>query len=89
MIKPCEDRIDILEAQLAEANKRIRMLETANGTYATIERELVEAKKDAERYRWLRKRGISLTGSTRGWRSGEYLDKHIDAAIDQAMREGE
>jgi hypothetical protein len=45
-----------------------------------LERELVEAMKDAERYRWLRKGGIDhlLHGRL----------EELDAAIDAAMKEG-
>ena len=45
-----------------------------------LERELAEARKDAERYRWLRKGGIDhlLHGRL----------EELDNAIDAAMKEG-
>ena len=58
-----------------------------------LERELAEAKRDAERYRWLRNRhykggmlgvwretkeGVAIVD---GWLSGAELDKAIDAAM--------
>lgn len=52
-----------------------------------LERELAEAKKDAERYRWLRddERGRSLSVSSLEWKNNAELS---DAAIDAAMKEG-
>ena len=51
-----------------------------------LERELAEAKKDAERYRWLRddERGRSLSVSSLEWKNNAELS---DAAIDAAMKE--
>jgi hypothetical protein len=52
-----------------------------------LERELAEARKDAERYRWLRgdKRGRSLSVSSLEWTGNAELS---DAAVDAAMKEG-
>ena len=52
-----------------------------------LERELAEAQKDAERYRWLRddERGRSLSVSSLEWKNNAELS---DAAIDAAMKEG-
>ena len=52
-----------------------------------LERELAEARKDAERYRWLRddERGRSLSVSSLEWKNNSELS---DAAIDAAMKEG-
>ena len=48
-------------------------------------RGLVEAKRDAERYRWLRENGDQAIGRDRGcgpeWTYGEELDALIDAAL--------
>ena len=53
-----------------------------------LERELAEAQKDAERYRWLRddERGRSLSVSSLEWKNHAELS---DAAIDAAIRKGE
>jgi hypothetical protein len=52
-----------------------------------LERKLAEARKDAERYRWLRgdKRGRSLSVSSLEWTGNAELS---DAAVDAAMKEG-
>ena len=52
-----------------------------------LERELVAARKDAERYRWLRndKRGRSLSVSSLEWTGSAELS---DAAVDAAMKKG-
>tara|TARA_R110002126_G_scaffold20793_1_gene76231 strand:+ start:144 stop:344 length:201 start_codon:yes stop_codon:yes gene_type:complete len=47
-----------------------------------LERELAEARKDAERYRWLRDNSYSTP--IRSWLAGDELDDNIDAA----MKEG-
>jgi hypothetical protein len=50
-----------------------------------LERELAEAKRDAERYRWLRSRVIY--GPI--WSPQIIFDDTLDAAIDTAMNGGE
>jgi hypothetical protein len=66
-----------LERELVEAREQLRLCNVDQFTTAA---ELAEAKKDAERYRWLRKGGIDhlLHGRL------QELDDNIDAA----MKEG-
>jgi hypothetical protein len=49
-----------------------------------LERELAEAKKDAERYRWLRDEAQNTMKQQRAWLASNELDDNIDAA----MKEG-
>ena len=48
-----------------------------------LERELAEARKDAERYRWLRENNFQEP-TPKGFRT---TLEEIDAAIDEAMKE--
>jgi hypothetical protein len=50
-----------------------------------LERELAEARKDAERYRWLRDEAQNTMKQQRAWLASNELDDNIDAA----MKEGE
>jgi len=52
-----------------------------------LERELQEARKDAERYRWLRDVGND-TWIPLGKRPGVSFTHETDAAIDAARKEG-
>ena len=65
-----------------------------------LERELAEARRDAERYRWLRdcnawRSDRSITVQERHYVGGRYSgmsaihSEHLDAAIDAAMQENE
>jgi hypothetical protein len=80
-----------LERELAEVKEQLRLCNVDQWTTAA---ELAEAKKDAERYRWLRNntcksslyQHCGIEGSdTEVMISGEVLDAEIDAA----MKEGE
>ena len=85
-------RTDAESCWLFEGLSEVVTADCARG----LERELAEAKRDAERYRWLRSRhykggmlgvwretkdGVAIVD---GWLSGADLDKAIDAA----MKEG-
>jgi len=86
-----------LERELVEAREQLRVAFLQKITDSVYQVSFAEAKKDAERYRWLRKGGIDhlLHGrlyehcgiegyDTEVMISGEVLD----AAIDAAMKEG-
>jgi len=77
-------RIEQLERELAEVKEQLRLCNVDQWTTAA---ELAEAKKDAERYRWLRndKRGRSLSVSSLEWTGSAELS---DAAVDAAIRKG-
>ena len=77
-----------------EAEIGKQMLGRMMGEYAELRDQLAEAKRDAARYRWLRYNNnggmvevsISDTESGMAWL---YKEHDLDAAIDQAMKEGE
>ena len=52
-----------------------------------LERELVLARKDAERYRWLRERHENTVMDIYNSISPEMKPELLDAAIDAAMKE--
>jgi predicted nucleic acid-binding Zn-ribbon protein len=82
--KNWRDEIDRLtgefEAGLAREDEMRALL-------AALRRELAEARRDAERYQWLKKNATDI----------KFQDRHVvsptlyclDAAIDAAMKEGE
>ena len=53
-----------------------------------LERELVGARKDAERYRWLRERHENTVMDIYNSISPAMKPELLDAAIDAAMKEG-
>ncbi len=82
-----EEQRDGLLIDLAESLKRITELEAEN----------TELRKDAERYRWLRKEHERVDPICRlSWKrnnernSGEWVNTaQLDAAIDAAMKEAQ
>lgn len=96
--KNAADEIERLTKENDELRKRIRMLETANGTYAGIEKELAslkaqlaEAQRDAARYRFIRRKNDWFDVYKINHMGNDVLisTAKLDAAIDKAMREGE
>jgi hypothetical protein len=89
---------DLAEQETACADGFCPICATAEIVRLTkLQDELAEAKKDAERYRWLRDNTCKnslyahcgIEGSdTEVMISGEVLDAAIDAAIDETMKEG-
>jgi len=54
-----------------------------------LERELAEAQKDAERWKWMRKNWDSLDGHHDIWDCGcspDDLDRAVDAAITESSQ---
>lgn len=87
------DLIDRLAARLAETQAK----HTANhdawlDEVVRLKRELSEAQKDAERYRWLRdSRGTTpFVVDGKGWQElwSKLVGAELDVAIDAAMKEG-
>jgi len=72
-----------LRAELAEAYARIdNIVFDASDELRTVYAELAEARKDAERYRWLRQPPQYM-----GWVLGDFQAEFIDTEIDAAMAE--
>lgn len=90
--------LDQWKAAVAERDARIAELEAANEAFGKrhewwdsrmleLEREQEEARKDAERYRWLCGfSSVSMPELTWGRRAGIPKNK-LDAAIDAAIKE--
>jgi hypothetical protein len=79
-----------LERELAEAKEQLRLCNVDQWTTAA---ELAEAKKDAERYRWLRdntcKSSLYEHCGIEGYDTEVMISGEVlDAAIDAAMKEG-
>jgi multidrug resistance efflux pump len=87
------EEITKLRAELAEANQtieeQIKVRHAWSLHCAFLDKELAEAKKDAERYRWLRERidtkDISIFVQ-RDIDGDESISDDAEAAIDAAMR---
>ena len=91
-----EQRIATLEAELAEANKRYNnALIHASNAERYLNEQLDLVKRDAERYRWLRKLDWEIKRKTplsltfnQDDDDDESTNSHVlDAAIDEAMEE--
>ena len=78
-----------LERELAEVKEQLRLCNVDQWTTAA---ELADARKDAERYRWLRdnKKGKAIATAAL-WAKHPYTDderaKGVDATIDAAIKE--
>tara|TARA_R110000823_G_scaffold270579_1_gene390135 strand:- start:139 stop:420 length:282 start_codon:yes stop_codon:yes gene_type:complete len=77
--------IEHLERELAEAKEQLRLCNVDQFTTAA---ELAEARKDAERYRWLRERHENTIMDIYNSISPAMKPELLDAAIDAAMKEG-
>jgi hypothetical protein len=73
---------------IRQAISRMREGGDAEGA-ACAERELAEARRDAERYRWLRDKATTGDWQEIGGVTAETMEQAVDAAIDAAMQEGE
>ena len=96
--------IEAAKTFLRRAEKAEKELERVNGydrycdgEIKRLERELAQARQDAERYRWLRVYAEHVRGFKIEWSEGEddlpedgvfYPQPSLDAAIDAAMKEG-
>ena len=82
----CGGLVDLIKLQpsdvrLCECEKRFARLHAEN---ERLKAELAEAKKDAERYRWMRDVGCATYKTLQTqWRMSP---KQCDAAIDEAMK---
>lgn len=90
------EKITRLNRELAEEQAALDIMtgyrESADEMNAKLQRELAEARRDAERYRWLRQdtsdwwaSGICEQLGSMGDIAGRLTNDHLDAAIDAAM----